>query len=71
MTFASILFQGTTLPPAEERFGFPEFFRDLCLDQVTAAIAAAKEDYHLIPFMLEPLRDADAVAYAAERGSPA
>jgi DNA mismatch repair protein MutS len=66
MTFASILFQDAALRAADERVGIPDFFRDLCLDQVVAAVTADKEEYNLVPFMLEPLHDADAVAFRHE-----
>jgi DNA mismatch repair protein MutS len=44
----------------------PDFFADLNLDQVLAAMTADREQYELGPIFCEPLRDADAVAYRHE-----
>jgi len=44
----------------------PDFFADLNLDQVLAAMIAGREQYGLGPIFCEPLRDADAVAYRHE-----
>lgn len=66
MTFTSILFQDVAMRAAEERLGVPDFFRDLGLDQVASALTAGKEEYDLLPFLLEPLHDADAVAFRHE-----
>jgi DNA mismatch repair protein MutS len=43
-----------------------DFFADLNLDQVLAAMTAGREQYELAPIFCEPLRDADAVAYRHE-----
>lgn len=44
----------------------PEFFSDLNLDQVLAAMTAGREEYQLDQLFYTPLRDADAVAYRHE-----
>jgi DNA mismatch repair protein MutS len=44
----------------------PEFFADLNLDQVFAAVADGRDEYDLAPFFRIPLRDAAAVAYRHE-----
>jgi DNA mismatch repair protein MutS len=66
MTFASILFPDVTVGAVEERVGIPAFFRDLCLDQIVAAVTVHKQEYNLIPLMLEPLLDAAAVTFRHE-----
>jgi DNA mismatch repair protein MutS len=63
--FPSILFprsedaEGT---PTEE----PEFFRDLNLDQIVAALTKGREAYNLKPYFYAPLRNLDQVAYRHE-----
>jgi DNA mismatch repair protein MutS len=66
MTFRSILFQSSTPDVPEERRAAPDFFVDLNLDQVVAAIAAGKQEYDLKPFFHTPLHDVEAVAYRHE-----
>ncbi|HKK02141.1 MAG TPA: hypothetical protein VJ955_08240 [Desulfuromonadales bacterium] len=67
MTFKSILFQhGSPLSPAEQRHSPPDFFVDLALDQIVAALSAGKEEYRLSPFYFTPLQDIDDIAFRHE-----
>jgi DNA mismatch repair protein MutS len=66
MTFHSILFRSAGDRPPSEALAAPDFFVDLNLDQVVAAITAGKGDYNLTPFFHWPLRDVDAVLYRHE-----
>lgn len=66
MTFASILFQNPADRRPEAERGAPDFFVDLNLDQIVAAVTSGKEEYDLAPFFSMPLRDADAVVFRHE-----
>ena len=69
---------GTILPSAasyfrsaadrvpDERLAAPDFFVDLNLDQIIAAITAGKEEYNLKPFFYTSLRDVDAITFRHE-----
>ena len=46
--------------------GEPDFFHDLHLDQIVAAITAGKTDYDLKPFFQSPLSSVEAVHYRQE-----
>ena len=66
MTFHSILFPSAEDRPPSEALAPPDFFVDLNLDQIVAAITAGKAEYNLAPFFCWPLRDVDAVHYRHE-----
>jgi len=63
MAFHSIL-----VPPGAEGLAKnssqePEFFPDLNLDKIVAAITAGKDGYNLRPFFYSPIRDLPTIAY--------
>jgi len=61
--FRSVLspdLDGVVQPKAQEA---PEFFRDLNLDQVMAAVTTGWTEFDLGPFFYMPLRDLDTIAY--------
>jgi DNA mismatch repair ATPase MutS len=66
VTFHSILFRTAADRPPSEALAAPDFFVDLNLDQVVAAIVAGKEEYNLTPFFRWPMHDVDAVVYRHE-----
>jgi DNA mismatch repair protein MutS len=66
MIFHSILFRKPTDRVPDEQLAAPDFFGDLNLDQIIAAITAGKEEYNLTPFFHMPLYDIDAVAFRHE-----
>ncbi len=66
MTFHSILFQSAEDRPPSEALAPPDFFVDLNLDQIVAAITVGKQEYNLTPFFHWPLCDVDAILYRHE-----
>lgn len=66
MNSCSILFRGATDRVPDDRCEPPDFFRDLNLDQIVAAIAAGKEEYNLKPFFYAALRDVDCIRFRHE-----
>jgi DNA mismatch repair ATPase MutS len=66
MSFQSILFHSMADHVPDEQFGAPDFFGDLNLDQIVAAITAGKEEYRLTPFFYMPLHDVDDVSFRHE-----
>jgi DNA mismatch repair protein MutS len=66
VTFQSILFPSAEDRPTSEALAPPDFFVDLNLDQVVAAITVGKEEYNLGPFFRWPLHNVDAVLYRHE-----
>ncbi len=66
ITFRSILLPPGAREPQTEPADQPEFFRDLNLDKVVAAVTAGKDDYNLRPFFYRPLRDLATLAYRHE-----
>ena len=65
ISFHSILFRSAADRVAEGSAA-PEFFVDLNLDQIVAAITAGKEEYDLKPFFHLPLHDVDAITFRHE-----
>jgi hypothetical protein len=66
MTVPSVLFLNIADRPPADRLSAPDFFADLNLDQVVAAITAGKEEYNLTPFFYAPLTDVDAITFRHE-----
>lgn len=66
MNFQSILFPGFDGRPADEPRSAPDFFVDLNLDQIVAAVTSGKEEYDLKPFFYASLHDVDAITYRHE-----
>lgn len=66
MTFRSILFPNTGDGVPEAGLAAPDFFVDLNLDQIVAAVTVGKEEYNLKPFFHSHLRDADTIAWRQE-----
>lgn len=65
MTFHSILFPDA-IEPADDQPAEPEFFVDLNLDQVVAAITAGKEEYDLARFFYVPLSEGAHIEFRQE-----
>jgi DNA mismatch repair protein MutS len=63
MAFHSILFDEPDVALAAHQ---PDYFADLNLDQVVAAITLGRREYDLAPFFYTRLRTADAIAYRQE-----
>lgn len=64
--FHSILYERTDELHKGEGSGAPDFFHDLQLDQIVAAITAGRQEYDLSPFFQARLHDLDAIAYRQE-----
>lgn len=61
----SVLFPDSADRP-EEQLTAPDFFVDLALAPIVAAVTAGKEDYNLKSFFHHPLHDVDAVLFRQE-----
>lgn len=66
MTFRSILDRRPRADMPAEQAEAPEFFHDLNIDQVVAAVTAGRDGYDLKPFFHRPLGDVDAITYRQE-----
>jgi len=66
MSFESILFHDAGDRVSEMQLQAPDFFVDLNLDQIIAAVTTGKEEYNLIPFFHAPLHDVDAIVFRHE-----
>jgi hypothetical protein len=62
LRFQSILFAGGEAG-AGERVGQPDYFPDLRLDQIVAALTSGREEYDLATFFYQPLHEVEAVHY--------
>jgi DNA mismatch repair protein MutS len=65
MNFHSILFAPGTKSVREETHA-PDFFHDLNLDQIIAAITEGRDEYNLKPFFYDRLTDLQSIAYRLE-----
>jgi len=64
--FLSVLFPYPAGAGEKDANEAPEFFRDLNLDQIVAAITSGWEEFDLAPSFRTPLSDADSIAYRQE-----
>lgn len=64
--FHSVLFEGSQTGAGVDGLEEPDYFADLNLDQVVAAMTAGREEYDLAPFFFAPLREVAAVRYRHE-----
>lgn len=66
MPFHSVLYERADTSFERDQPQAPDFFHDLQLDQVVAAITAGRQEYDLAPFFQARLHDLDAIAYRQE-----
>ncbi len=66
MPFGSILYETDPAPQLPGQVPAPDFFVDLNLDQVVAAIIARRDEYNLQPFFHSPPPDLETVHYRHE-----
>jgi DNA mismatch repair protein MutS len=66
MNFQSILYPQLAPGLRTEQAEAPEFFGDLNIDQIVAAVTAGKDEYDLKSFFHRPLDEVDAIAYRQE-----
>ena len=66
MSFRSILFDGPSVGTGARAREQPDFFSDLRLDQIVAAVTAGREEYDLAPFFHAPLTDVETITYRHE-----
>lgn len=68
MTFYSILFENSEDRLKEETVEAPDYFVDLNLDQIIAAVTFGKQEYNLKPFFYTPLNQVKTIQYRQEIG---
>jgi len=66
MPFASILYETDLPPQLPDQAPAPDFFVNLNLDQVVAAIVAHRDEYNLKPFFHTPAPDLETIHYRHE-----
>ena len=66
MPFGSILYETDLPPQLPDQVPAPDFFVNLNLDQVVAAITARRDEYNLKPFFHAPPPDLETVHYRHE-----
>jgi len=66
MSFPSILFERPEDFINDRQLDAPDFFVDLNLDQIIAAVTAGRDEYNLKPFFYFPLNGADEIGYRHE-----
>jgi DNA mismatch repair protein MutS len=66
MSFQSILYPHVRPDVPTEQAEAPEFFKDLNIDQIVAAVTTGRDEYDLKPFFHRPLDDVDDIAYRHE-----
>lgn len=66
MRFLSILFDRPDVGPAPDQSEPPDYFGDLALDQVVAAVTAGRGEYRLAPYFQTPVGDVATVRYRHE-----
>ena len=66
MSFPSILFARPEVFINDQQLGEADFFADLNLDQIIAAVTAGRDEYNLKPFFYFPLNSTDEIEYRHE-----
>ena len=66
MPFRSILFVGSDAGPAPAESEPPDYFGDLRLDEIVAAVTAGRDEYRLAPYFQARVRDVATVQYRHE-----
>ena len=66
MPYGSILYETNPPPQVPDQVPAPDFFVNLNLDQVVAAIAARRDEYNLQPIFHTPPPDPETVRYRHE-----
>lgn len=60
--FRSVLFGDEAIAQSGDERAEPDFFHDLNLDQIVAAVTAGREEYRLDSFFYTPLADVEAIS---------
>lgn len=66
MAFRSILHEADTAPPLPDQVSAPDYFVNLNLDQVVAAVTAGRDEYNLQPFFHSPPANLETIHYRHE-----